>query len=35
VSGNTVVLAVALLVWVLLFWYLWGLDRKVKELERR
>jgi hypothetical protein len=35
VSGNAVVLGVSLLVWVLLFFYLWRLDRRVKELERR
>jgi CcmD family protein len=35
VSGNTVVLGVALLTWVLLFSYLMRLDRRVKELEKR
>ena len=34
-TGNAVVLGVSLLVWVLLFFYLWRLDRRVKELERR
>jgi CcmD family protein len=35
VTGNTVVLAVALLVWVLLWAYLLRLERRIKELERR
>jgi CcmD family protein len=35
VNGTMVVLAVALLVWVLLFCYLLGLDRRIKELEKR
>jgi CcmD family protein len=35
VSGNVVVLAVALLTWLLLFVYLMRLDRRVKELEKR
>lgn len=34
-SGNAVVLGVSLLVWVLLFFYLMRLDRRVKELEKR
>ncbi|MEK7331053.1 MAG: CcmD family protein [Candidatus Eisenbacteria bacterium] len=34
-TGNAVVLGVSLLVWVLLFFYLWRLDRRVKELEKR
>ncbi len=34
-TGDIVVLAVALLVWGLLFFYLWRLDRRVKELERK
>ena len=34
-SGNTVVLAVALLGWVLLWAYLMRLERRVKELEKR
>ncbi len=35
VSGNVVVLAVALLVWVMLWLYLMRLERRVKELEKR
>jgi CcmD family protein len=35
VSGNAVVLAVALLTWTLLFVYLLRLERRVKDLERR
>ncbi len=34
-SKEYVVLGVALLVWGLLFVYLWRLDRRVKELERK
>ena len=34
-SGNLVVLAVALLVWGLLFFYLLRLERRIKELEKR
>ena len=34
-TGNAVVLGVALLTWVLLFTYLMRLDRRVKELEKR
>lgn len=34
-TGNTVVMAVALLAWVLLFWYLLGLDRRIREIEKR
>jgi len=35
VTGNAVVLGVALLTWLLLFLYLMRLDRRVKELEKR
>lgn len=35
VSGNWVVLGVALLVWGLLFLYCVRLERRVKELEKR
>jgi len=35
VSGNLVVLGVALLVWGLLFFYLARLERRIKELEKR
>jgi CcmD family protein len=35
VTGNAVVLGVALLTWLLLFLYLVRLDRRVKELEKR
>ena len=34
-SGNLVVLGVALLVWGLLFFYLARLERRIKELEKR
>jgi CcmD family protein len=34
-SHDWVVLGVALLVWGLVFFYLWRLDRRVKELERK
>jgi len=34
-SGDLVVMAVALLVWGLLFWYLVRLDRRVSELEKK
>jgi CcmD family protein len=34
-SGNLVVMAVALLVWGLLFWYLIRLERRVADLEKR
>jgi len=34
-SGNTVVMAVALLVWGLLFLYLVRLEKRIKELEKR
>ena len=34
-SGNLVVLGVALLVWGLLFVYLVRLERRVRELEKR
>jgi CcmD family protein len=35
VSGNLVVMGVAILVWGLLFVYLVRLDRRLKELEKR
>jgi len=35
VTGNAVVLGVALLVWGLVFFYLIRLDRRIKELERK
>jgi len=35
VSGNLVVLGVALLTWLLLFFYLMRLERRIKELEKR
>jgi hypothetical protein len=35
VSGNVVVLSVALLVWVLLWVYLSRLEKRVKELEKK
>jgi CcmD family protein len=35
VTGNAVVLGVALLTWALLFVYLLRLERRVKDLERR
>jgi CcmD family protein len=34
-SKDVVVLGVALLVWGLLFYYLWRLDRRLKDLERK
>ena len=34
-SGNLVVLGVALLTWLLLFFYLMRLERRIKELEKR
>ena len=34
-SGNVVVMGVALLVWGLLFLYLVRLERRIKELEKR
>jgi CcmD family protein len=34
-SGNLVVLAVALLVWGLVFVYVWRLERRIKDLEKR
>ena len=34
-SGNTVVLGVALLGWVMLWVYLMRVERRVKELEKR
>jgi hypothetical protein len=35
VNGNLVVLAVALLVWGLLFVYLMRIERRVRDLERK
>jgi hypothetical protein len=35
VTGNTVVLGVALLVWGMLFLYLVRLERRIRELERK
>jgi spore maturation protein SpmA len=35
VTGNAVVLAVALLGWLMLWIYLLRLERRVKELEKR
>jgi len=35
VKGDLVVMAVALLVWGLLFWYLIRLERRVADLEKR
>jgi CcmD family protein len=35
VTGNAVVLGVALLTWVLLFVYLVRIERRVKDLEKR
>jgi hypothetical protein len=35
VSGNVVVMGVALLVWGLLFLFLVRVERRVKELEKR
>jgi len=34
-DGNYVALAVTLVVWIGLFVFLWRLDRKVKQLEKR
>ena len=34
-NGNLVVLGVALLGWLLLFFYLVRLERRIKELEKR
>jgi hypothetical protein len=34
-AGNLVVLGVALLSWGLLFFYLWRLERRIKELEKK
>jgi len=35
VNGNLVVLAVTLLVWGLLFFYLMRIERRVRDLERK
>jgi len=35
VNGNLVVLGVALLVWGMLFGYLYRLERRIKDLEKR
>ncbi len=34
-NGNLTVLGVSLLVWGLLFVYLWRLERRLRDLERR
>lgn len=34
-DGNYVALAVTLAIWIGLFWFLFGLDRKVKKLEEK
>jgi len=34
-NANVTVLGVSLLVWGLVFIYLWRLERRVKELERK
>ena len=34
-NSNVVVLGVALLAWVLVFFYLTRLERRIKELEKR
>jgi CcmD family protein len=34
-NSTVVVLGVALLSWGLLFFYLWRLERRIKELEKR
>ena len=34
-KGNLTVLGVALLAWGLIFVYLWRLERRIKELERK
>jgi CcmD family protein len=34
-SANLTVMAVALLVWGLVFVYLWRLERRIKDLERK
>ncbi len=34
-NGNYVALAVALAIWIGLFWYMKRLDKKVSDLERR
>lgn len=34
-NANMTVLAVSLLVWGLIFIYLWRLERRIKELERK
>jgi hypothetical protein len=34
-NANMTVLGVSLLVWGLIFIYLWRLERRVKELERK
>ncbi len=34
-NGNLVVLGVALLTWGLLFVYLWRLERRIRDLERK
>jgi CcmD family protein len=34
-SGNAVVMGVALLVWALLFFYIVRVERRIRELEKR
>ena len=34
-NANLTVLGVSLLVWALLFIYVWRLERRIKELERK
>ena len=34
-NGNLVVMGVVLLIWGLLFVYLWRLDARIRELEKR
>lgn len=34
-NGNWVVLGVSLLIWILVFFFLMRLERRIKELERR
>jgi hypothetical protein len=34
-NANLTVLGVSLLVWTLLFVYVWRLERRIKELERK
>ncbi|NOT34140.1 MAG: CcmD family protein [Candidatus Eisenbacteria bacterium] len=34
-NPNWVVMGVTLLTWALLFFYLWRLDRRIRDLEKR